>query len=255
MGSIDSYLDVLDNSKDGIWIHGLVKSETGADHIELSRTQSPCNWIRIPRSAIVHAIIHGSGSCIDQQSGEYTLGIVSTLLLSQPKDPVAAAFAGLLRDMQSATDKCSCHPRESSLRSPEKWYLHKSKVQANTYVCSQEFNYGTNWERQAGFYNTSRDCNDAIPHSSREQDAAFSQPGVGHPAVQGMIYVTIEVRCPKCDCFLASFSEYRESSSAIFLGAIVTCSYTGSCYNKGFCGSGAFDWSGTATSGRVISIG
>ena len=73
-------------------------------------------------------------------------------------------------------------------------------------------------------------------------------------SVAGRIYITIEVHCPKCGCFLGSFSEYRESSSSIYVGAIVTISYTGSCYNKNYCGSGAFDWQGTVTSGKVIRI-
>ena len=41
----------------------------------------------------------------------------------------------------------------------------------------------------------------------------------------------------------------------IYVGAIVTISFTGSCYNKDRCGSGKFDWRGTVTSGKIIKVG
>jgi hypothetical protein len=92
------------------------------------------------------------------------------------------------------------------------------------------------------------------PNRPVSQIVSMDSCGCARQKILGRIYVTIEVRCPKCDCYLASFSEYRESSSSIYVGAIVTISYTGACYNKGYCGSGAFDWRGTATSGKIMQI-
>jgi hypothetical protein len=69
----------------------------------------------------------------------------------------------------------------------------------------------------------------------------------------GTIEVYVEAKCPNCKCRLASYRKYVESSKA-YIGAIVTISFTGSCYNKGECGSGKFDWRGTVTDGVVYKV-
>ena len=51
--------------------------------------------------------------------------------------------------------------RSEPMLAPGKWYLHKSKVQAGTCVCSQEENFGDNYEKIGGPYNTSPDCEEA----------------------------------------------------------------------------------------------
>lgn len=97
--------------------------------------------------------------------------------------------------------------------------------------------------------------NEESNSSTNEQDLNnVTTSSTAAPHVAGRIYVTIEVKCPKCNCFLASFSEYRESSDRIYIGAIVTITYSGSCFNKGECGSGRFCWRGTVTSGKVIQL-
>jgi hypothetical protein len=67
------------------------------------------------------------------------------------------------------------------------------------------------------------------------------------------ILVGVSVTCPNCGCELASYNTYVESSKA-YIGAVVSISYSGACFNKGRCGSGAFDWRGTVTTATVFSV-
>jgi len=72
-------------------------------------------------------------------------------------------------------------------------------------------------------------------------------------APDGRILVYVEVKCPRCGCWLGSYKRYVESNRA-YVGSIVSISFTGSCFNREKCGSGKFDWRGTVTSGRVYRV-
>lgn len=72
------------------------------------------------------------------------------------------------------------------------------------------------------------------------------------PANTVLVYV--EANCPRCSCRLASYRRYVESSRA-YIGAIVTITFNGACFNRGYCGSGRFDWRGSISSGRVYRLG
>ena len=67
------------------------------------------------------------------------------------------------------------------------------------------------------------------------------------------VKVYAEVSCPSCGIRLATYEKYVESSDAI-IGRTISVSFTGSCYNKGYPGSGRFDWSGTASSATIYEI-
>ena len=67
------------------------------------------------------------------------------------------------------------------------------------------------------------------------------------------VKVYAEVTCPRCSIRLASYEKYVESSKAV-IGNTVSISFTGSCYNRGYPGSGAFDWSGTVVSAVIYEI-
>ena len=67
------------------------------------------------------------------------------------------------------------------------------------------------------------------------------------------VTVYAEVKCPRCSIQLATYTRIVESNQAR-IGGTVSVSFTGSCYNRGFPGSGAFDWSGTVTSAYIYEI-
>jgi uncharacterized lipoprotein YmbA len=67
-----------------------------------------------------------------------------------------------LEGAQEFSGKSPSSSGDVDILAPGEWYLHKSKVQADAYVCSQELVYGSNWELQSGSYNTYLDCKKAI---------------------------------------------------------------------------------------------
>lgn len=71
------------------------------------------------------------------------------------------------------------------------------------------------------------------------------------------VYVTGDVTCPKCGTRLAGFDQWMESSDDVRIGNNIPLemSFTGSCYNAGYPGSGKYCWGpGTVSSGKITAV-
>jgi hypothetical protein len=155
------------------------------------------------------------------------------------------------------------------------WYIYVRQYETQEYRCGPYATYSIAKEAQVLFLRN-RNVNaagDPYYYEDRPRDLSYCRPGYLQLILEeksnctcdssshgetttnrNRLLVEIEVRCPKCNCFLASYSEYRDSSSSIYVGAIITIAYKGTCTNKGYCGSGSFDWEGTVTNGKIIGI-
>jgi hypothetical protein len=108
MMTFDSFIEFAEQSKDGIWISGLVKAESTGDFIEFTRSQFACRWVQIHRSAIAGISVYGPGVCVDSVTGQSVQGLAAVVLLAQPTEPVAATFAALLKQTGEFSHKCMC---------------------------------------------------------------------------------------------------------------------------------------------------
>jgi len=71
------------------------------------------------------------------------------------------------------------------------------------------------------------------------------------------VYVSGDVKCPRCGTKLAGFDQWMESSDDLQIGTVVPLelSYTGACYNAGYPGSGRYCWGpGTIITGTITAI-